>query len=159
MDRDAPIPKNHFAPILPSYINPSCSFHPIAGVMRMRGVCELSWDYVATTQINEYHARDVLQDCWSFKYKSETNEKQRNFRHFQTLQILNGTGEDDSHFEKNIDKKSESFRCGIILVASGNFLMLSSVNFVKEKVVLRQMLPRCFKSKQGTVSKNFVSNA
>ena len=57
MGKDAAIPETHKAPMLLASIDPTCSLEPTAAALRTKSISELTWDYVATTLIDEYNAR------------------------------------------------------------------------------------------------------
>lgn len=59
MGTDASIPETHKAPMLLACINSNFSFEPTAAELRTKTVTELTWDYVATTLIDEFNAKQV----------------------------------------------------------------------------------------------------
>ena len=59
MGKDAAIPETHKAPMLLASIDPKCSLESTAAALRTKDVSELTWDYVATTLIDEYNAKQV----------------------------------------------------------------------------------------------------
>lgn len=59
MGKDAAIPETHKAPMLLASIDPNCSLESTAAALRTKEVSELTWDYVATTLIDEYNAREM----------------------------------------------------------------------------------------------------
>lgn len=59
MGKDAAIPESHKAPMLLASIDPNCSLESTAAALRTKEITELTWDYVATTLIDEYNARQM----------------------------------------------------------------------------------------------------
>lgn len=59
MGKDAAIPESHKAPMLLASIDPSCSLESTAAALRTKAISELTWDFVATTLIDEYNARQI----------------------------------------------------------------------------------------------------
>ena len=59
MGKDAAIPETHKAPMLLASIDPQCPLESTAAALRTKDVVELTWDYVATTLIDEYNARQM----------------------------------------------------------------------------------------------------
>lgn len=57
MGKDSAIPDTHKAPMLLASIDPTCSLESTAAALRTKDVTELTWDYVATTLIDEYNAK------------------------------------------------------------------------------------------------------
>lgn len=57
MGADAAIPEMHKAPMLLASIDPTCPLESTAAALRTKEVSELTWDYVATTLIDEYNAK------------------------------------------------------------------------------------------------------
>ena len=57
MGKDAAIPESHKAPMLLAPINLDSVLEFTAAVLRTKEVSELTWDFVATTLIDEYNAR------------------------------------------------------------------------------------------------------
>ena len=57
MGKDAAIPESHKAPMLLASINPDSVLESTAAALRTKEVSELTWDFVATTLIDEYNAR------------------------------------------------------------------------------------------------------
>ena len=59
MGEEAAIPETHKAPMLLASIDPKCDLESTAAALRTKDVKDLTWDYVATTLIDEYNARNV----------------------------------------------------------------------------------------------------
>eukprot|EP00171_Calliarthron_tuberculosum_P008425 IDg8425t1 len=59
MGKGAAIPDSHKAPMLLASINPDCVLESTAAALRTKDATELTWDYVATTLIDEYNARRI----------------------------------------------------------------------------------------------------
>lgn len=57
MGKDTAIPESHKGPMLLASINPDSALESTAAALRTKEVSELTWDYVATTLIDEYNAR------------------------------------------------------------------------------------------------------
>ena len=57
MGKEAAIPESHKAPMLLASIDPSCFLESTAAALRTKETSELSWEYVATTLIDEYNAK------------------------------------------------------------------------------------------------------
>lgn len=56
-------------------VDTDCLLEPITAVFRTKDVSKLSWDYVATTQIDEYNATNTLQYCLTSKRGFRTNHR------------------------------------------------------------------------------------
>lgn len=59
MGKDAAISESHEAPMLLASINPKCHLESTAVALRTKDISDLTWDYVATTLIDEYNAEGV----------------------------------------------------------------------------------------------------
>ena len=57
MGKDAAIPESHKAPMLLASIDPNCFLESTAAALRTKESSELTWEYVATTLIDEYNAK------------------------------------------------------------------------------------------------------
>lgn len=57
MGKDAAIPETHKAPMLLASIDTKCSLESTAATLRTKDATDLTWEYVATTLIDEYNAR------------------------------------------------------------------------------------------------------
>lgn len=60
MGKDAAIPETHKAPMLLASIDQSCSLESTAAAIRTKNCDDLTWDYVATTLIDEFNAKVSL---------------------------------------------------------------------------------------------------
>lgn len=93
MGKDAAIPESHKAPMLLASIDPDCVLESTAAALRTKDVAELTWDYVATTLIDEYNAKNnVSPDC----ERRKRNGQRR--RHSQSSELEGKTwvGKDES---------------------------------------------------------------
>lgn len=61
MGKDSAIPQAHKAPILLASIDPSCHLESSAAALRTKDSTDLTWDYVATTLMDHYNAKDSLE--------------------------------------------------------------------------------------------------
>ena len=59
MGKDSAIPESHKAPMLLASIYQTCTLESTAAALRTKDASELSWDYVATTLIDEYNAKST----------------------------------------------------------------------------------------------------
>ena len=75
MGEDAAIPESHKAPMLLASIDPSCALESTAAALRTKDIDDLKWDYVATTLIDEYNAR---QTSSSNSGKGNKNRNRKN---------------------------------------------------------------------------------
>ena len=57
MGKDVAIPEVQKAPMLLASIDPNCPLESTAAALRTKDVTELTWEFVATTLIDEYNAR------------------------------------------------------------------------------------------------------
>jgi len=57
MGKTVAVPDAHRAPMLLASIDPTSELEPIAAALRTKDADDLTWDYVATTLIDEYNAR------------------------------------------------------------------------------------------------------
>ena len=78
MGKDAAIPETHKAPMLLASIDPKCSLESTAAALRTKDVAELTWDYVATTLIDEYNARQASPA--SFERSGRNRKRRKNKR-------------------------------------------------------------------------------
>lgn len=60
MGKDAAIPESHKAPMLLASIDPDGPLESTAAALRTKEAHELTWEYVATTLIDEYNARSSV---------------------------------------------------------------------------------------------------
>lgn len=65
MGKNIAIPETHKAPLVLASIDPRCALKTAAAALRTKEVDELSWDYVTTTFINEYNAKQTISSCSS----------------------------------------------------------------------------------------------
>jgi gag-polypeptide of LTR copia-type len=84
MGNDAAIPESHKAPMLLASIPPDSPLEITAAALRTKDIAELTWEYVATTLIDEYEARSMRAQngdidggsCGSRDRRSKKNIKQ-----------------------------------------------------------------------------------
>lgn len=97
MGKDASIPESHKAPMLLASIDPSCSLESTAAALRTKEVSELTWEYVATTLIDEYNAK-VSRGGSSGNPKKSKSKRRNGSRSANQSGNMdnNGSGSDDS---------------------------------------------------------------
>lgn len=82
MGNDAAIPDTHKAPMLLTSIDPNCALESTAAALRTNEVTELTWDYVATTMIDDYNDKQssVLTSGRISRSKNSRNESDKGGR-------------------------------------------------------------------------------
>lgn len=80
MGKDIAIPDTHKAPMLLASIDPHGPLESAAAALRTKNTAELTWDYVATTLIDEYNARHQSSFNSRRPNKNRTKRKQKNKR-------------------------------------------------------------------------------
>lgn len=107
MGKDIAIPEAHKAPMLLASINPSSNMETIAAALRTKESKELTWDFVATSLIDEYNS----------KYKSEfmlskLNKQNRNRRHkkYGKLNPHRAQNDDDDRTEEDLPNVEKVIR-------------------------------------------------
>ena len=118
MGKDAAIPESHKAPMLLASINPSCSLESTAAALRTKESSELTWDYVATTLIDEYKARQVTESFGGSNSRNK-KKKQRKYKR-QNAHSSAGNQNDDSDDESDIDRTINAFAAALKSSKSGN---------------------------------------
>ena len=104
MGEDAAIPESHKAPMLLASIDPSCALESTAAALRTKDIDDLKWDYVATTLIDEYNARQTSSSN-SGKGNKNRNRKRRNRKSggpTNNTQRDNSDSDDDSDIESTV---------------------------------------------------------
>lgn len=97
MGKNVAVPESHKAPMLLASIDPNSEMEAIAAALRTKDADDLTWDYVATTLIDEYNARHKT------KTKSNKSNKRRN-KHKGKKSTPETTADDEeSSSEENTD--------------------------------------------------------
>eukprot|EP00171_Calliarthron_tuberculosum_P005278 IDg5278t1 len=78
MGKDAAIPDLHKAPMLLASINLDCVLESTAAALRTNYSAELTWDYVATTLIDEYNARQIPMTDSSRRTRNRNRRSSKN---------------------------------------------------------------------------------
>jgi len=104
MGKDAAIPETHKAPMLLASLDPQCSLEATAAALRTKDISELTWDYVATTLIDEYNAKQVSIP------PSESGSRNRNRRRNRRKSGSasgHGDGSNNNHEYTHADDSSD----------------------------------------------------
>jgi len=128
MGKDAAIPETHKAPMLLASIDPNCSLESTAAALRTKEVSELTWDYVATTLIDEYNAREMSKPNGSVSSSKSKKKKKKSKSSNMSSSMESGhdahSDDNDSDIEKTVQafsaalkssmgsKSSDSVKCG-----------------------------------------------
>ena len=80
MGKDIAIPESHKAPMLLASIDPKCPLESTAAALRTKDASELTWEYVATTLIDEYNAREASSSGSKKLGKSRSKRNGKNNR-------------------------------------------------------------------------------
>ena len=80
MGKDAAIPESHKAPMLLASIDPKGPLESTAAALRTKEASELTWEYVATTLIDEYNAKQssIISSGRCSESDSKRKKKGRN---------------------------------------------------------------------------------
>lgn len=112
MGKDAAIPETHKAPMLLASIDPYCSLESTAAALRTKAVSELTWDYVATTLIDEYNAREMSKPNGSGS--SSKSKKKKNKSKSSNMSSSMESGHDaHSDDDSDIDKTVQAFSAAL----------------------------------------------
>ena len=84
MGKDAAISESHKAPMLLASIDPNCFLESTAAALRTKESSELTWEYVATTLIDEYNA---LIWCSGIEFLTSSMEKQGSTQEEQGVRL------------------------------------------------------------------------
>lgn len=126
MGKDAAIPETHKAPMLLASIDPSCRLESTAAALRTKDVTELTWDYVATTMIDEYNAKQFVSS--ESGGKSGRNRRKRNKRGSYTSSRITQNDNDESD-NSDIESKVRALTVALKSVKSGNSKIQLHCNF------------------------------
>ena len=77
MGKDAAIPETHKAPMLLASIDPKGPLESTAAALRTKEASELTWEYVATTLIDEHNARGDSMASSGRSKKSKSKRKKK----------------------------------------------------------------------------------
>ena len=103
MGKDAAIPETHKAPMLLASIDPKCPLESTAAALRTKDVAELTWDYVATTLIDEYNARHTSSGPSGRGRKGKNRRKNKNKRHPNSSQSTSHLAHNESDSDDGSD--------------------------------------------------------
>ena len=112
MGKDAAIPETHKAPMLVASIDPNCALESTATALRTKDSSDLTWDYVATTLIDEYKARQVSRSFSSQKGSKKKSWKNKKFRH-QHNTSSEDAQKDQSNDESEFDRTINAFAAAL----------------------------------------------
>lgn len=87
MGKDVAITETHKEPMLLASIDPACAFESTAAAFRTKDVAELTREYVETTLIDEYNAKEALSDDGK-RTRNFRRKKKKQSRVAQNTQIL-----------------------------------------------------------------------
>jgi len=102
MGKDAAVPESHKAPMLLASIDPNCALESTAAALRTKEVVELTWDYVATTLIDEYNAKQCMGS------NSGSGRNGRNRRRKKKSASSGNTGQNQIHRDESDTSDIES---------------------------------------------------
>lgn len=88
MGKDWAIPESHKAAMLLASIDPKCTLESTAAALRTKDIDELTWDYVATTLIDENKAKESLNLGFGSNNQKVRNVVKRTRKVFQHLVSL-----------------------------------------------------------------------
>lgn len=94
MGKEVAIPETHKAPMLLASIDPSSDMEPIAAALRTKNADELTWEYVATTLIDEHNSRQSSCLKADKGAKRKKNRKQTSRRRDFKTDDGNSTGDE-----------------------------------------------------------------
>lgn len=100
MGKDIAIHEAHKAPMLLASIDPTSELEPIAAALRFKDGADLTWEYVATTLIDEFNSRQGPRT------KSGRAERKREIRKNKSATRSDVIQEYGSSSEEFIDVKS-----------------------------------------------------
>lgn len=119
MGKDAAIPETHKAPMLLASIDPQSFLESTAAALRTKDTSELTWDYVATTLIDEYNARESVSNNNNNSGSSSKTKKKKNKSKFinNSLSVdgdsIDQGDDNDSDIEKTVQAFSAALRSSI----------------------------------------------
>lgn len=103
MGKEIAIPESHKAPMLLASIDPTSNMEPIAAALRTKDADDLTWDYVATTLIDEYNARSTSKNP---QKHGKQNGRKRSKKNGKRNPRMSEYGDDASSAEEetNVDQ-------------------------------------------------------
>lgn len=112
MGKDAAIPESHKAPMLLASIDPNCTLESTAAALRTKEASELTWDYVATTLIDEYNARLVSSDTINTS-SAKSKKKKRKSKITSSMSASTQQDDHDDSTDSEIEKTVQAFSAAL----------------------------------------------
>lgn len=94
-------------------IDPNCSIESIAPALRTKEVSELTWDYVSTTLIDQYNARELstVNNNGSYSKSKKKKNNTKGSYMISTKLVAHDNQSDDNYSE--IDKTVQAFSAAL----------------------------------------------
>jgi len=132
MGKDAAIPESHKAPMLLASIDPNCTLESTAAALRTKEVTELTWDYVATTLIDEYNARLVSSNPVNTN-SAKSKKKKKKSKISTSMSASSHQDEHDDSTDSEIEKTVQAFSAALKSSMSSNTSETSKCEFCGKK--------------------------
>ena len=110
MGKDIAIQEAHKAPMLLASIDPSSDLEPTAAALRTKDASDLTWEYVATTLIDEYNAR---QKSTTSMHRGVKKRNKRKFKTRKPLQKRTDDGESCSDASIDIETAAKTLAAAV----------------------------------------------
>ena len=118
MGTDAAIPDSHKAPMLLASIDPKCPLESTAAALRTKDIGELTWDYVATTLIDEYNAKESSTSGSGSSHKPRNRRKKNKQGGSGSGNRVDNNRNDQYDSDSDIDSTVRAFA---VALKSGKF--------------------------------------
>lgn len=114
MGKDAAIPESHKAPMLLASIDPQGPLESTAAALRTKDVSDLTWDYVATTLIDEYNARNISPSSRTAKGNKNRTKRRKSSKGGSASSTRTEHHQDDSDSEESdIESTARAFSAAL----------------------------------------------
>jgi len=137
MGKDSAIPETHKAPMLLASIDPECSLESTSAALRTKDPEDLTWEYVATTLIDEYNAKKMM----SFPNTSSKNKGRRGRRNKRFSKGRTDPNDNASDNDSEIEKAVNAFTVALKSSKDNNAMFCNRQGHIESKCFMNPANP------------------